>query len=63
METNHLLRVQDVAQILGISRSKAYQLVQKRTIPAVVFGKSVRVLSEDLQGFIHSHREHVDKNQ
>lgn len=63
METNSLLRVQEVAQILGISRSKAYQLVQKRIIPAVVFGKSVRVLFGDLQGFIASHREPADHNQ
>ena len=49
---NHLLKGNDVAQILNISRSKAYQLMQRGEIPTVKIGHSVRVEPKDLQNFI-----------
>jgi len=38
-----LLRADEVAELLGISRAKAYRLMQHRSIPVVTFGKAVRV--------------------
>jgi excisionase family DNA binding protein len=46
-----LLKVKDVASILGISQSSAYRLMQT-VIPTVRFGRTVRVRSEDLARFI-----------
>ena len=47
-----LLKGNDVAQILNISRSKAYQLMQLGIIPTVRIGHSVRVQYESLMQFI-----------
>ena len=47
-----LLKANDVAEILQISRAKAYQLMQIGEIPTVRIGRSVRVLLTDLQEFI-----------
>jgi excisionase family DNA binding protein len=52
IENGVLLRGGDVARILNISRSQAYQLIQRKKIPAVHIGRSVRVRSEDLHKFI-----------
>jgi excisionase family DNA binding protein len=47
-----LLRSEDIAHILNISRSLAYQLVQRGEIPSVRIGKSVRIRPQDLEKFI-----------
>lgn len=51
MDTPALLKVKDVATILGISQSSAYRLMQS-SIPTVRFGRTVRVRREDLEHFI-----------
>jgi excisionase family DNA binding protein len=47
-----LLRGNDVARILSISRSKAYMLIQAGDLVSVRIGSSVRVRPSDLQAFI-----------
>jgi excisionase family DNA binding protein len=47
-----LLRGQEVADLLGVSRAKAYRLMQTRQIPVVTIGKSVRSPRESLLTFI-----------
>jgi excisionase family DNA binding protein len=47
-----LLRGNDVARILNISRSKAYTLIQSGEIASVRLGGSVRVRPSDLLAFI-----------
>jgi excisionase family DNA binding protein len=49
-----LLRAAEVAELLGISRAKAYRLMQRRELPVVTFGKSVRVPREPLLDFIRA---------
>ena len=49
-----LLKVCDVAKILNISPSSAYNLVQTRQLPSVRMGKSVRVRPIDLEAFIQA---------
>jgi excisionase family DNA binding protein len=49
-----LLRGAEVAELLGISRAKAYRLMQRREIPVVTLGKSVRVPRESLLDFIRA---------
>jgi excisionase family DNA binding protein len=52
-----LLRGEEVADLLGVSRAKAYRLMQNREIPVVTFGKSVRCPRESLLGFIRTRTE------
>ena len=47
-----LLKGNDVARMLNISRAFAYQLMRQGKIPTVRFGRSVRVRIEDLMSFI-----------
>lgn len=49
---NKLLKAQDVAELLSVSRSFAYALMQSGQIPTVQLGKAVRVRPEDLEKFI-----------
>ncbi len=51
-----LLKGQEVAQILNISRALAYRMMQRGDIKVVKFGKSVRVAEKDLQEFIDKHK-------
>jgi excisionase family DNA binding protein len=48
-----LLKSDEVAQILQISRSMAYALMKRGDIPTVRIGTSVRVRPEDLEKYIH----------
>ena len=52
-----LLRGEEVAELLGVSRAKAYRLMQHRTIPVVTFGKSVRCPRESLLNFIRENTQ------
>ena len=47
-----LLKVEEVAQILGISISFAYQLMREGRIRCVHVGRSRRVSRKDLEQFI-----------
>lgn len=48
-----LLRIEEVARQLQVSRSMAYNLVQDGRIPAVRFGRSVRVPQTALLDWVH----------
>jgi len=47
-----LLTGEDVAKVLNVSLSFAYQLMRRGEIPTVRLGRSVRVRPEDLYAFI-----------
>jgi excisionase family DNA binding protein len=47
-----LLRGNEVARLLNISRSKAYTMIQSGEIASIRLGGSVRVRPSDLQLFI-----------
>lgn len=47
-----LLKSDEVAKILQVSRSFAYQLMQRGEIPSVRIGNTVRVRPGDLQRYI-----------
>jgi excisionase family DNA binding protein len=51
-----LLKGNDIARILNISRAKAYKLMMNGEISVVRFGKSVRVIDKDLEDFIEKHK-------
>lgn len=55
MEINNdlmLLKVAEVAEILNISRSQVYQLMQKGEIPTIKINRSIRVRPCDLEEYI-----------
>jgi excisionase family DNA binding protein len=51
-----LLRPEEVARMLGLSKPRIYQLAESREIPSVRIGKSIRFLIDDVSHFIKSHR-------
>ncbi len=50
--TRRLLKGEDVADILQVSKSFAYQLIRCGDIPSVRLGRAVRVRPEDLDAFV-----------
>jgi excisionase family DNA binding protein len=53
-----LLKGDDVAEILNISRSLAYLLMRRGEISTIKIGRTVRVRYEDLLKFIKDHVSH-----
>ena len=51
-----LLTATEVARILKISKSSAYQLIQQNKIPSVRINRNVRVKQEDLEDFVVQNR-------
>ena len=49
-----LLRPAEVAEVLGIGRSKTYELIGSGTIPSIRIGTSVRVPRESLKAWVDS---------
>jgi excisionase family DNA binding protein len=47
-----LLRVEEAAQALGLSRSGMYNLIAAGEIPVVRMGRSVRVPAEELREYV-----------
>jgi excisionase family DNA binding protein len=47
-----LLKSDEVAEILKISRAMAYKLMQRGEIPAIRIGTAVRVRVEDLENYV-----------
>jgi excisionase family DNA binding protein len=57
MDREHeFLKVPEVAEVLRIARSRAYELVADRTIPAVKIGRSVRVHRRELDKWLEGQR-------
>ena len=48
----HLLKSEEVAHILHVSRSFAYLLMKRGDIPTVRIGTAVRVRPQDLEQYI-----------
>jgi excisionase family DNA binding protein len=51
-----LLKGNDVARMLNISRAFAYQLMRQGDIPTIRIGNAVRVRQEDLLAYIDKNR-------
>ena len=54
-----LLTANEVAEILGVSRSKAYRMMRTMELPTISIGKNVRVSVEDLEKYISQNREEI----
>ena len=51
-----LLRVEEAARRLGLSRSKTYQMVARGELPSVSIGRSRRVRDTDLERWVEELR-------
>ena len=49
MEEPWLLRVEEAARLLGLGRSKVYELVRSGEIPSITIGRSRRVPVNELR--------------
>lgn len=50
------LKVPEVAEVLRIARSRAYELVADGDIPAVKIGRSIRVSRKELDRWLEGQR-------
>lgn len=50
---NNLITVQEMAKILKISRSKAYELIKDKTFPIIKIGKCIRINKVQLFKWLH----------
>ena len=57
--SNLLLRVPEVAENLGISRAKVYELMASGQLPSLRIGHSRRIPAEAIRRFIEQHEEAV----
>lgn len=55
-----MLKGTEIALFLNISKAYAYRLIAEGQIPAVRFGRTVRVRQIDLEQFIE-HKLHTDE--
>ena len=56
-----LLKVAEVAQILNISKSLIYRLIQSGDLPSIRLGRSVRVRPADLEQFIQNNLSEIGR--
>ena len=56
-----LLRPVEVAEALGIGRSKAYELIGSGVIPSIRIGSSVRVTVDGLRAWIAAQHDDTAK--
>lgn len=59
MTTETLLKVSDVAKVLNIGRTKAYELARERKLPVVKIDGCIRIRHEDLQRYIEEQTENL----
>lgn len=57
MEENTLLRAEETAKLLGIGRSKVFEMFRARELPVVRIGGAVRVPRRALLAWIEEHTE------
>ena len=57
MDSQKLLTVDQVAEILQVSRTTIYRRIKAEELPAVKLGRrQVRITQEDLEAYIQAHR-------
>ncbi len=55
--SRELLRADEVARVLGIGRSKTYELIARGELPSLRIGRLVRVPRHALEQWIADHTE------
>ncbi len=54
-DKDQLIKARDVAAMLQVSKSFAYQLMQRKIIPTVKINRAIRVRLSDLHEYIQKH--------
>jgi excisionase family DNA binding protein len=54
--TTRLINVSEAAEIIGLSRSKVYELLADGLLPSIRIGRTRRIDVADLDAFIDRHR-------
>ena len=54
---NILITVQEMASLLKISRSKAYELIKEKTFPIIKIGKCIRINKIELLKWLNISRK------
>ena len=57
VQPHEYLKVPEVAAVLRIARSRAYELVGEGEIPSVRIGRSVRVSRRELERWLEGQRQ------
>lgn len=52
MRETTIMTVSEVAKFLKISKNKVYELVKSGELPAIKFGKSIRICKSDVYDYI-----------
>lgn len=52
-----LLKVSEVASILGLGLSTIYLLIRRNELPCIRFGRAVRVRTDDVEKFIEANAD------
>lgn len=52
MDTKLLLTVREAAEVLGISRTAIYLLLQRGEIPSVKIGRSRRITRQEIERYV-----------
>jgi excisionase family DNA binding protein len=55
-----LLRPREMAELIGVSRTRAYELLRSGTIPSIKIGSSVRVSASQLRRWIDDRVEKTE---
>jgi excisionase family DNA binding protein len=58
---NRVLRAQDVAVMLGLSRKHIYRMATERKLPSVKFEGSLRFPLQDLLEYVERHRRSLHR--
>lgn len=53
-DENGIITVPEMADLLKISRSKAYELVKDTTFPIIKIGKCIRINKKELESWLHN---------
>ena len=56
-EQHEYLKVPEVARIIRVARSRAYELVGSGEIPSIRIGRSVRVSRKELERWLEEQRQ------
>ena len=56
-QRHEYLKVPEVAEVLRIARSRAYELVGSGEIPSIRIGRSVRVSRKELERWLEEQRQ------
>ena len=57
VENRQLLRAEEAAHLLGIGRTKIYEMIARGEVPALRIGRLVRVPRHALEEWIADHTE------